>query len=252
MFVFTPTVTDNFTPNANPLNSANWTLFGAGFSPLQASSGACIGTSIGSDCDELYTRVSFTNDQYAQFTLNALGEGVAGSFVRASLAGSDGYALELVGPLGTGVDCSLSDNETEIFDTTITANAGDVFILAVIGTTLYVFQNNFQVPIITATDTQLSSGLPGLFCGPAFTLGDSSIGNFVAGTAAIVNTPCILFGARSPQIKVATPGGGTEALISDSLQVLQGASQISGMVAGCNVPSISLRDAQQNKIVNPA
>src|SRR5665213_4094460 len=69
--VFTQLASDNFTPDANPLNPSNWTTATDGYTNLQALSGFCVQTASGGSAD-LYTGVVFPNDQYAQATLSLL------------------------------------------------------------------------------------------------------------------------------------------------------------------------------------
>jgi hypothetical protein len=73
--VFTPLATDNFTPNANPLNPAKWTTFTSSlfpYSALQAASGAAEVTTLQPNFSgEYYSGVPTPADQYVSITLGA-------------------------------------------------------------------------------------------------------------------------------------------------------------------------------------
>jgi hypothetical protein len=164
-------------PNRNPLDPAVWTIFGA--PALQIFNNQCIATALGIDCAELYTGLVFPNDQYAKFTIGQVA-GVAGLFVRSSIINSNGYAVEITGPLGPNTNIFLTVNgTTQLGSFTGNVSPGDSIGLSAIGSTIQVSQNN--VPIITATDTTLTSGAPGMFLGAGSVLTDTWATAFSAG-----------------------------------------------------------------------
>lgn len=199
-FTFTPIATDNFTPNANPLNPAHWSQSTDGqgeFEPLQALNGTCIATSDDNiDFGEFYTGTSFPSNQYVQIKLVSFvadGESGFALWLRSSSDAANQYGVSILNLDAThasaeiGVIVNGLENDFAILPS-FTITAGDVFIFAAIGTTLYLLQNG--TVILQGTDSTFNSGLVGIDIDP-FTPPNATcvvLSSFVAGSAAIAGT----------------------------------------------------------------
>lgn len=145
----TQTATENFTPDANPLNPANWEK-GAANENLQAISSTCEATANAvDDCVESWIGTTLSNDQYVQAKLARwiVGNGqdiilfvdtdVATVLTGLSLAVVDNAA-------GGTADIALSDfnASTTLFDSpSATVAVGDVFIVGSIGKKAFLLHN---------------------------------------------------------------------------------------------------------------
>jgi hypothetical protein len=160
---------------------------------LQIISHLAQGTAINTDNTELYTGVSLPNDQYASATLGA---GIAGSAnlvlgVRMvdngsiSLGGMSGYFTRISGT-GNGGAWNIQDGSgghVLVSGSGLTVNSGDVFVLAVIGTTLYLFQNGVQVTSVV--NALWSSGSAMLVCATGASASAVQVSAFATGKASL-------------------------------------------------------------------
>lgn len=197
VLTFTSQATDNFTPNANPLNPAKWTPSQDGegkFEALQALNATCIpSTTDNADFCAYYTGIAAPGNQYAQYKLNnIIADGESGFFffMRSTLDGfqqyemavfnnGDGTTANAAMALVTGDDVGSNLCFLNSFAYTL----GDVFAAACIGTDLYLLQNG--VVILYASDATYSSGHVGLDL-DSFTssLTNVIISNFQIGSAS--------------------------------------------------------------------
>jgi hypothetical protein len=194
MSVFlTVLASDNFfRPNESPLASPPWARDTFGQAGLQIISNLAQGTATNTDCTEIYTGVSLPNDQYASATLGA---GIAGNAnlvlgVRMvdngsiSLGGMPGYFTRIAGT-GNGGAWTIQDGSGGHVLTNgsgLTVNSGDVFVLAVIGTTVYLFQNGTQVG--SAVSALWSSGSAMLVCATGASASAVQVSAFATGKAS--------------------------------------------------------------------
>jgi hypothetical protein len=193
-FIYTPLATDNFTPNANPLNPAHWTAF-TGDSNLKAQGGVCLVTTTGNFCGEAYTGVSLPNDQYVQVTLSGWIVGddqEANIYIRGALdLGVAGYGLALVDNSDGSSTIVIFNNvndDTLAESDVLSIRSGDVYLFAAIGNQLSVYQNGNL--ILSATDSSFTSGLTGLETESEVSTSDITFSNFITGS-----------------VTTATPGG---------------------------------------------
>lgn len=181
--VFTQLAADSFSPNANPLNPANWTTASDGFTNLQALSGFCVQTAVGGSGD-LYTGVIFPNDQYAQITLNALTTtDVAIVGVRSDPSGDSlGVYLTMFNNTGPTMTLSITDGLNNLyFNGAFPFNFGDVFKIAAIGTSISAYQNG--VLITTVPQMIAATGNPLLIVEGASS-SSTKLSSFSAGSVA--------------------------------------------------------------------
>ena len=196
--ILTPIVTDNFTPDSNPLNPVNWVTFPA-FTALQALGGTCQATSLATTSGANNQAV-LPNDQYCSVTLAAFLQGSGNDFgisVRGdNTSGSDGYILTVIDNLVPGqVTISLNGGFLPGVSVDLPFAIGDVFTIAAVGPKIYVLQNGLEV--LQATDFVFNGGLAGAGI-DVFTanLADVQMSNFVAGGAVSVGGASGFFSPR--------------------------------------------------------
>jgi len=143
MPIFTQLASDNFTPDANPLNPANWTV-PSGFNAMQALSGRCQDNG-GGDSQSLYTGVVFPLDQYMQVSLNALNVGdLIELGVRQDAAGTTSDFIDLSNNGNGTLTLSVFNGDTNpalYVNSTLPFSFGDTFRLAALGSAIYVYHN---------------------------------------------------------------------------------------------------------------
>ena len=160
--ILTPLATDNFTPNAGSLNPAHWTTFtdAAYYGAARPHSGAFESTTTAFNnsltAAAAYTGVPFPANQYVAFTLASWSLGSNDEsdwWLRMpDLTGDIGYVADafdngdgITGALELGYYdisqqyISLWSNENTI------VSQGDTFIFAIVGSTLYLYQNGVLV-----------------------------------------------------------------------------------------------------------
>jgi hypothetical protein len=182
--------------NANPLNPAIWSQDSAHiFGPLQILNNQCVSANleVSVGCLELYTGVTLPNDQFVQITLNEFDfladpDGFICLLMRSNLDTSTCYEIALDGGFvpGQGMvsiqvyvgDAFIAIN-TYSGPANLTFSRGDVILCAVVGTTIYVYQNGnliFQV-----SDSLVTSGQAGIFLGATINVANMGVTNFSTG-----------------------------------------------------------------------
>ena len=193
--ILTPLATDNFSPNANPLNPANWTTWTDGATqPLRAVSGVAIqrhadvGVNYSGD---YYSGIVVPNDMYITATLAdwvpANGP-EADFYFRSDTADSVSfYDLYLAGNGDSTSTIILIDQNGGIYyeDDTAAISAGDVFTVAVVGQNLYLYQNGVLLTNPSTIGTGPTSGVAGLFALASVAASDAGWSNFIIGSAAL-------------------------------------------------------------------
>jgi hypothetical protein len=196
--VLTPTVTNNFTPSANPIPSPPWSLITAlDFTAVEqvavgSNPGYCIATDAApASGGAIYTGASFSDDQYVSMTVVQMSEEFFDLYARCDGADLNNYYDLEIGPAGPGiVNIGLLVGFSPTDETKIASvfdqpwNPGDVFTLACIGSTLYILQNG---TILTqVVDTTWTSGSVGFDIFPSTNPStDLRLSTFVAGSAAL-------------------------------------------------------------------
>jgi hypothetical protein len=185
---------DNFQrANESPLIHPPWSTDTFGQAGLQIISHLAQGTATNTDCTEIYTGVSLPNDQYASATLGAgiLGNANLVLGVRmvdngsVSLGGMPGYFTRISGTSngGTWTIQDGSGGHVLTNGAGLTVNSGDVFVLAVIGTTIYLFQNGVQ--ITSVVNALWSSGSAMLVCATGTSASAVQVSAFATGKASL-------------------------------------------------------------------
>lgn len=187
--VLTPLATDNFTPNANPLNPAKWTTF-TDDDNLQALSGSAEGTAAGTS-GAYYIGISTPNNQYVTITFTrwVLGNGgLAILDVRSDHSGENCYYL-IIEDNQDGVTATISfgvvindSGGTNFFlnESEIVAQ-GDTFTLAASNQQIVAYHNGS--PVASAIDTTFASGVAGIELFYQDNPTDVTAGSFIIGTA---------------------------------------------------------------------
>jgi hypothetical protein len=185
----TPIASDNFTrANENPLSQGgNWTLDTFGDAPLEIVSDLCQSTTVFSNAGEFYSGVSTPNDQYASMTISFPTNGGENLLNRATDNGSTLTSLpayRLIVFNFTG-GWELFAATSLIASGPSTVASGDVWTLAVVGTTVYIVQNGTILD--TITNTSYASGLTMLAISPNASQ-SATLSNFVMGSASFTVT----------------------------------------------------------------
>jgi len=188
--VLTPLFSDALTTTANPLNPTNWTT-ATGATNLKVTGGNCEGTSVGGFNAEYWSNGVFPNDQYGSIKITGaipLGSGstlLVGA--RCNADASQGFFLEAFDNASTAghLDLVIADAASNtLFDSpSLPYSVGDVFTIAVVGTTVYAIQNG--VVIGSVVSSLYSSGFVMLGTIPFSALTDVKANSFVAGSAAV-------------------------------------------------------------------
>jgi hypothetical protein len=190
----TPLATDNFTPNANPLNPTNWVASGNtdSFGPLQASSSTAICTSTFIDCTGFYIGVAQQQNGYITVscpTLNLESENSAGFYI--TLRSDNGQDNQYLGGIlapGDGtvnyfIQEILEDNDTFLAGpTNFTFTPGDTFTFAVVGNQQF-FLHNGTIVLQGVNGDIGAAGYQGIDIGSEAALTDCALSNFIIGSA---------------------------------------------------------------------
>jgi hypothetical protein len=182
--ILTPIFTENFIPDANPLNPANWTVF---VSQLQALSGQCRAVDFSEDIE--ICKAVLPVDQYVSGTLGSFNAGVSWEIdlILRFTSSSTAYYLSILNgppPLLTIYGASPTVPNPLFQTSNVTYTTGDVFTIAVIGTTLYLFQNGRFLGAVV--DTAFATGTSGLeFIATVNPATDTGLSLFVCGSATL-------------------------------------------------------------------
>lgn len=190
----TQLASDNFQrANVNPL-TAPWALDLAGDNGLKILSDQCYPAAENNQCVMIYDLPGGTPaNQYASTTFETLGGNGQPVYLGIRItdggghftSGWAGYVLAVnplpyESPTGTWTLYNWLTN-TVLASGTMTANVGDVFTLAAVGTQLYILQNGTQLGSVS--DSSFAAGSTALGF-PSFS-GDPSLSNFAVGQAAV-------------------------------------------------------------------
>jgi hypothetical protein len=186
-YALTPIYSDNFTPNANPLNPTNWTVgVGSLAGPMEALGGFAQATS--ANFSGALSKAVVPNDQYVQAVLKA-NTLDAEAFVTVRIS-NDGFqsiffALTnngVVTQAFLGVDGPAGETDYLVVDDA-NISPTDVWTLLVVGSEIAILRNGNHY--YTLSDSTLTTGKIGIFSVPSAAAGDSQIGPVQIGAAAI-------------------------------------------------------------------
>jgi hypothetical protein len=209
--------------NESPLASPPWAVDTFGQAGLQIISHLAQGTATNTDCTELYTGVTLPNDQYASATLGA---GISGNAnlvlgVRMvdnggqALGGMPGYFTRISGTSNGGVWNIQDGSGGHVLanGSGLTVNSSDLFVLAAIGTTVYLFQNGVQVTSVV--NALWSSGSAMLVCATGASASAVQVSAFATGKASL--TPGTSTGYSVPDCRVAPAGPNSSRVVQGTL-----------------------------------
>ncbi len=176
--------------NENPLSDGgNWVDVALpSYGPVQILNDAFEGT-VANGNIALWTGNAFNNNQYSQMTVTA--NTTSSDYVMLLLRSNTSavsystYEAYIEGGVSPAITIrkSVANTYTVLAGpTTIVATPPFVFTFGIAGTTLYAYINGVQV--ITATDTSLSSGSPGMLLFPS-SLANVKATNWSGGTFAV-------------------------------------------------------------------
>lgn len=211
MLTLAPLFTDNFTPDANPLNPANWASIG--FANLKAVGGLCESAAAsGTVAAEQYIGSVIPNNCYVSFKVGAYnmagsaGASFLGAAVRASANGTDGWDF-LITDNGNGtaqVEASATygggATTVDIYNGLTDPNpvVNDVYTLVVIGQMGYAFKNGVLLGDPVSIPGARTSGVPLALVVPAVDLPVTqiAISQFIVGSAAGGLSGGLSYGSR--------------------------------------------------------
>ena len=220
--ILTPLATDNFVPDADPLNPANWTTWTDGSTqPLRAVSGVAIqrDADVGVNYSgDYYSGIVVPNDMYITATLAnwVPANGPEADFYFRSDP-TDTVSFYDVYLSGNGDSTStiiLTDQNGGSYyeDDTAAISAGDVFTVAVVGQNLYLYQNGVLLTNPSTIGTGPTSGVAGLFALAFVAASDVGWSNFIIGSAALSS------GAYSqPDCRVTKPNSATGETVNGTI-----------------------------------
>jgi hypothetical protein len=193
----TPLVTDNFTPTANPLNPAHWTIFSGpspAFEACQAvTGGICEAIDLNGVSAE-YNNYAFPADQYATITIgNTIPVGSGSGFyliLRAPTSGANSYFMGVIDTGTSGqLAVSCADNNITFLNQGLVAYvAGDTWTFAVVRNQVYMLHNGVLLSKGPA-DNSFSAGVIGIYPFTINALTDVQLKSFIAGSAVDPSAP---------------------------------------------------------------
>jgi hypothetical protein len=197
---FTPVATDNFTPNANPLNPAHWTTMtdATYYGTARAQGGSFEATNTtynnGLIAGAFYTGATFPANQYISVKLNAWAlssyDEIDFQLRSPDLTGDLGYFLAVLDngdgttttiefgytPVGGGDSINLYENDSVI------VGVGDTFVFGVIGYTLFLYNNGVLIAsVVDPTQQYTAAGYLGMDVDPQNSASEIKLGTFAAG-----------------------------------------------------------------------
>jgi hypothetical protein len=134
-------------------------------------------------CIAVWNADAFAANQYAQFTIAAIGSGHLGAFVRGAI-GADGYACRADGYITRYDNAGSLTGETILVSGLTTATTGDVLRGEAEGTTLRVLIDGVSAG--STTDATYASGPAGIW---GYNGGDNYIDNWEGGNLAAAGNP---------------------------------------------------------------
>jgi hypothetical protein len=188
MVTFTQLAADPFDrADENPINPAVWSLQNsANQSQCQLLGNECVSTSDVQACGDIYTGITWPDDQYAELRVDALSgvEDSTGIFVRSDVDAQTGYFAFIQGPPGPSYEVDLfrvvAGNSQLLTSFIVALALGDVLRIEAQGSLISVKVN--EVLLGSATDSTTSSGSPAFFVSTFGAVTDVAISHFAAGS----------------------------------------------------------------------
>jgi hypothetical protein len=181
---FSPTnqVSDTFVRANSGTLGANWTCSSNGTWGITSNTATPLTLTSGTVLNCAYTATSFTNDQVSQVTFIAPSTDGIGATCRTASGASTGYTLLLDGLGDSRILKSVAGVASNLATGGPAFAIGDVATIACVGTTITAYKNGTQ--ILSATDSAITSGSPGMtyFNNPA--AGSGALSNFIGGNAS--------------------------------------------------------------------
>jgi hypothetical protein len=177
--VFTPVYQNTLTgANQNPLDPTN--LSNAGLNNLQVLNHQGIGTVLGDYNVGLYIgSPSLSNDQYVSVNLVSLtNAGELDIYIRSNAGLSTYYDFGLLDNEDGTAECYLFGSGV-IFDRTVTLVPNEVWVLGIVGTTIYVLRNG--AIFFKGTNSDFASGTAGFSLYPSVAVTDAIVTNVTIG-----------------------------------------------------------------------
>lgn len=184
---FTTLATDNFNrANENPLDPAKWTILFPAF-PLQIVSNVCetVDPAFGA---ALYVGASLPGNQWAeiQFPTFVVPNCVAQLNIRSNAAATNALALQPTSAVAQGTRVlSIINNVVTVLGTFPIAVSGDIYRIAAIENSWYLFKNGSQIG--TGTAVLPASGGVILYLSPVSASTDVTADNFSVGSVVDLN-----------------------------------------------------------------
>jgi hypothetical protein len=181
---FSPTnqVSDTFVRANSGTLGVNWTCSSNGTWGITSNTATPLTLTSGTVLNCAYTATSFTNDQVSQVTFSAPSTDGIGATCRTASGASTGYTLLLDGLGDSRILKSVAGVASNLATGGPAFAIGDVATIACVGTTITAYKNGTQ--ILSATDSAITSGSPGMtyFNNPA--AGSGALSNFIGGNAS--------------------------------------------------------------------
>lgn len=157
----TQIASDNFNRADGPIG-ANWTTYAA--AGLQIASNLVEATTTGRN-GAFWNANAFNADQYSEITIAGTAGAIAPTVRCSTAGGENGYEAYFSGTFGSAgtmfFQRSVAGAVTNVSNVAATISVGDVVRIQAVGTTITIYKNG--VIILTAQDTNLTSGSPGIF-----------------------------------------------------------------------------------------
>lgn len=181
---FSPTnqVSDTFVRANSGTLGANWTCSSNGTWGITNNTATPLTLTSGTVLNCAYTAASFTNDQVSQVTFSAPSTDGIGATCRTASGASTGYTLLIDGLGDSRILKSVAGTASNLATGGPAFAVGDVATISCVGTTITAYKNGTQ--ILSATDSAITSGFPGMtyFNNPA--AGSGALINFIGGNAS--------------------------------------------------------------------
>lgn len=182
---FTQLAADNFNrANENPLANGQWTTVALLATPLQIVNNVCESTTTGTGASQ-YTGISWPNDQWAEIKITALAAfSVISLIIRCDSGLNNFIELDLQSASFGGVQLTNNVSGVQtVLGTFPAASVGEVYRVAALGKTWYLFKNGVQIGTGSIGSVP-STGFVLLTVHPSATQSDTTADNFAGGSVS--------------------------------------------------------------------
>ena len=173
---YTQLASDTFNRgNENPLNPSNWTVW-TGYKPLKIQSAVCQPVGVAGESAEIYTGISWPNDQYAQVQVNqANNNGTASVIVRGNNTPLSGYRFTIDG----NGSMMLQKTDSVLMVGTYKPGANHIIRMEAAGPIIVGYLDGTAA--LFSFDTSFTGGSAGVSADAFSGQSDVSLSNFVGG-----------------------------------------------------------------------